>query len=222
MWGQIRRQVESQVAAAQVSEADLAGARLSAQTTLAADYFNLRYEDSLQTLLSQFVTYYEESARITRNEFNAGTVASTDLLEAETQVATTRANLVSTGILRSQYEHAIAVLTGHPPTDLSLPPGALTSTIPPIPVTLPSLLLQRRPDIAAAERTMEEENALIGVAISAFYPVVSLTVAASYAGNPIGSLIQVANRTWSLGATAVETLFNGGERTAAVRAARAT
>ena len=222
VWGQIRRQIESQVAGAQLSDAELASARLSAQTTLAADYFDLRYEDSLQTLLSQFVTYYEESARITRNEYSAGTVASTDLLEAETQVATTKANLVSVGILRAEYEHAIAVLTGHPPSDLSLPPGALTGTIPPIPVVFPSLLLQRRPDIASAERNMEGQNALIGVEISAFYPVISLTAAASYAGNPIGSLIQVADRTWSLGANAVETLFNGGDRTAAVRAARAS
>ena len=221
VWGQIRRQVESQVAAAQVSDAELAAARLSAQTTLATDYFDLRYEDSLQTLLSQFVTFYEQSVTITRNEFNAGTVASTDLLEAETQVATTKADLVSVGILRAEYEHAIAVLTGHPPADLSLAPGSLTNTIPPIPVTIPSLVLQRRPDIAEAERSMEQENALIGVAVSAFYPVISLTAAASYAGNPIGSLIQVANRTWSLGASAAETLFDGGDRTAAVRAARA-
>ncbi len=222
VWGQIRRQIESQVAAAQLSDADLANARLSAQATLATDYFNLRYEDSLQTLLSQFVAYYEESARITGNEYAAGTVASTDLLAAQTQVATTKAQLVSVGVLRAEYEHAIAVLTGHPPSDLSLAPGALTGTIPPIPVAVPSALLQRRPDIAAAERNMEEENALIGVAVSAFYPVISLSAAASYAGNPIGSLIQVANRTWSLGANAVETLFNGGERTAAVRAARAS
>ena len=221
VWGQIRRQIESQVAAAQVSDAALAGARLSAQTTLASDYFDLRYEDSLQTLLSQFVTFYEQSATITRNEFNAGTVASSDLLAAETQVATTKADLVSVGILRSEYEHAIAALTGHPPADLSLAPGALANTIPPIPVTIPSLLLQRRPDIAQAERSMEQENALIGVAVSAYYPVISLTAAASYAGNPIGSLIQVANRTWSLGASAAETLFNGGDRAAAVRAARA-
>ncbi len=222
VWGQVRRQVESQVAGAQLSEAQLAGARLSAQTTLAIDYFDLRYEDSLQTLLSQFVAYYEESARITGNEYNAGTVASTDLLEAQTQVATTKANLVSVGVLRAQYEHAIAVLTGHPPSDLSLAPGALTNTIPPIPVAVPSRLLERRPDVAVAERNMEGQNALIGVAISAFYPVISLTAAANYVGSPLGSLFRAANFTWSLGANAAETLFNGGERTAAVRAARAS
>ena len=221
VWGLIRRQVESQVAAAQVSEATLAAARLSAQTTLATDYFEMRYQDSLQTLLNEFVTFYEQSATITRNEYNAGIVASSDLLQAETLVAQTRAQAAAVGIQRSQYEHAIAVLTGHPPTDLSLPPGSLTSRIPAIPVTVPSLLLQRRPDIAEAERSMEQENALIGAAVAAFYPVISLSAAASYAGNPIGSLIQVANRSWSLGASAVQTLFEGGQRTAAVRAARA-
>ena len=222
VWGQIRRQVESQVAAAQVSDANLAAARLSAQTTLAVDYFDLRYEDSLQTLLSQFVTFYEESARITGNEYAAGTVASTDLLEAQTQVATTKAQLVAVGVQRALYEHAIAVLTGHPPSDLSLAPGALTGTIPPIPVAVPSRLLERRPDVASAERNMEEENALIGVAVSAFYPVISLTAAASYVGSPLGSLFRAANFAWSLGANAAETLFNGGDRVAAVRAARAS
>ncbi len=222
VWGAIRRQVESQVAAAQVSQATLDAARLSEQTTLATDYFEMRYQDSLQTLLNQFVVFYEQSEQITRNSTAAGVSAPSDLLQAETQTATTRAEAVQVGILRAQYEHAIAVLTGHPPSDLSLPPAPLASRIPAVPVTVPSLLLQRRPDIAEAERSMEEEDALIGVAIAAFYPTISLSAAASYAGNPLGSLIQVANRSWSLAASAAETLFDGGERTAAVRAARAT
>ena len=221
VWGAIRRQVESNVAAAQVSQATLDAARLSEQATLATDYFEMRYQDSLQTLLDQFVTFYQQSEQITRNSTAAGVSAPSDLLQAETQTATTRAEAVQVGILRAQYEHAIAVLTGHPPSDLSLPPAPLTNLIPAIPVTVPSLLLQRRPDIAEAERTMEQEDALIGVAVAAFYPTISLTAAASYAGNPLGSLIQVANRSWSLAASAVETLFDGGERTAAVRAARA-
>ena len=189
VWGAIRRQVESQVAAAQVSQATLDAARLSEQATLATDYFEMRYQDSLQTLLNQFVVFYEQSEQV--------------------------------GILRAQDEHAIAVLTGHPPADLGLSPAPLTAVIPAVPVTVPSLLLQRRPDIAEAERAMEQEDALIGVAIAAFYPTISLSAAASYAGNPLGSLIQVANRSWSLAASAAETLFEGGERSAAVRAARA-
>ena len=222
VWGAIRRQVESNVAAAQVSQATLDAARLSEQATLATDYFEMRYQDSLQTLLDQFVAFYQQSEQITRNSTAAGVSAPSDLLQAETQTATTRAEAVQVGILRAQYEHAIAVLTGHPPSDLSLPPAPLTSLIPAVPVTVPSLLLQRRPDIAEAERTMEQEDALIGVAVAAFYPTISLTAAASYAGNPLGSLIQVANRSWSLAASAVETLFDGGERSAAVRAARAS
>ena len=222
VWGAIRRQVESQVAAAQVSQATLDAARLSEQATLATDYFEMRYQDSLQTLLDQFVTFYEQSEQITRNSTAAGVSAPSDLLQAETQTATTKAEAVQVGILRAQYEHAIAVLTGHPPSDLSLVPAPLTNVIPAIPVTVPSLLLQRRPDIAEAERAMEQEDALIGVAIAAFYPTISLSAAASYAGNPLGSLIQVANRSWSLAASAAETLFEGGERSAAVRAAQAS
>ncbi len=222
VWGAIRRQVESQVAAAQVSQATLDAARLSEQATLASDYFEMRYQDSLQTLLNQFVSFYEQSEQITRNSTAAGVSAPSDLLQAETQTATTRAEAVQVGILRAQYEHAIAVLTGRPPADLGLSPAPLTAVIPAVPVTVPSLLLQRRPDIAEAERAMEQEDALIGVAIAAFYPTISLSAAASYAGNPLGSLIQVANRSWSLAASAAETLFEGGERSAAVRVARAS
>jgi len=221
IWGQIRRQVEGQVAAAQVSKATLDAARLSIQATLATDYFELRYQDSLQTLLNQFVAFYEQSEEITRNQYNAGVATPSDLLQAQTQVATTKAQAVAVGISRAQYEHAIAVLTGRPPAELTIELGALAQDVPAVPVTLPSLLLQRRPDIAEAERAMEEEDAQIGVAIAAFFPTISLSAAAGYAGDPLNSLIKVANRSWSLVASATETLFEGGERTAAVRAARA-
>ncbi|MCQ8241040.1 efflux transporter outer membrane subunit [Rhizosaccharibacter radicis] len=221
VWGQIRRQVESQVAAAQVSAAQLASARLSAQVDLATYYFEMRYQDSLQALLNRFVDAYAETERITRNEVSAGVAAPSDLLQAQTQLAQTRAQAVAVGIQRAQYEHAIAVLTGHAPADLSLSPAELTPHIPEVPVTVASLLLQRRPDIAQAERAMEEENALIGAAIAAFFPDISLSAAGGWAGDPLGSLIKVANRFWSLGASATEVLFNGGARTAEVRAARA-
>lgn len=221
VWGQIRRQVQAQASAAQVSAATLAAARLSIQTTLAIDYFNLRYQDSLQALLDRFVVYYQQAAQITRNSTNAGVSAPSDLLQAETQLATTQAQSVSVGIQRAQYEHAIAVLTGHPPADLSLAPGALTDRIPAIPVTIPSLVLQRRPDIAEGERTMEQQNALIGVAVAAYYPVISLSAVGQYVGDPVGGPFRAANQAWSLGATVAQSLFQGGERTAAVRAARA-
>ncbi len=223
VWGRIRRQVESDVAAAQSSAADLANASLSYQAALASDYFNLRAQDSLADLLNRTITSYEASLRITRNQYNAGLITTTPiaLLQAQTQLESTRAQAINVGVLRTQYEHAIAVLTGHPPAELDLPPAKLASFVPPIPVVLPATLLQRRPDIAAAERGMEQENALIGVQVAAFYPDISLSAAYGWTGNPIGSLIQVANRVWSLGATATEVLFEGGLRSADIEQARA-
>ena len=223
VWGRIRRQVESDVAAAQASAADLANATLSYQATLATDYFDLRYEDQLQILLDQTVASYEQSLLITRNQYQAGLLSATPtaLLQAETLLAQTRAQAVSIGVLRQQYEHAIAVLTGRPPEELALPSGTLAPTVPAIPVLLPATLLQRRPDISAAERAMEEENALIGVQVAAFFPDISLTAAYGWTGNPIGSLIQASNRLWSLGASATEILFEGGLRSASIAEARA-
>jgi NodT family efflux transporter outer membrane factor (OMF) lipoprotein len=222
VWGRIRRQVESDVAAAQVSAADLANATLSAQATLATDYFELRYQDALTDLLTQTVKAYADTLRITQNQYRAGTTDSSAYSAALTQLETARAQLVNAGVLRAQYEHAIAVLTGAAPADLTIAPAALTADVPVPPGVVPSVLLERRPDIAAAERTMQEENALIGVQIAAYYPDISLSALYGYSGNPIGSLIQAANRVWSLGATATETLFDGGLRSADVRAARAT
>ena len=223
VWGRIRRQVESDVAAAQASAADLANATLSYQATLATDYFNLRAQDSLQNLLDRTVASYAESLRITRNQYQAGlgTTSPTALLQAETLLQQTRAQAVSVGVLRAQYEHAIAVLTGRPPADLGLAPGDLPATVPAIPVLLPATMLQRRPDIAAAERTMEQENALIGVQVAAFFPDISLSAAYGWTGNPIGSLIQASNRLWSLGASATEVLFEGGFRSASITQTRA-
>ena len=224
VWGRIRRQVESDVASAQASAADIANAELSYQSTLATDYFDLRSEDSLQDLLDRSVASYERSLRITRNQYDAGLTAATPtaLLQAETLLEQTRAEAVNVGVLRTQYEHAIAVLVGRPPAGLSLAPALLTRYVPPIPVYLPASLLQRRPDVSAAERAMEEENALIGVQVAAFYPDISLSAAYGWSGNPIGSLIQASNRVWSLGASASQILFEGGLRSAAIDEARAT
>ena len=223
LWGRIRRQVESDVASAQASAADLANATLSYQATLAADYFDLRTQDSLQDLLDRTIASYTRSLQITQNQYDAGLTAATPaaLLQARTQLETTRAESINVGVLRAQYEHAIAVLTGLPPASLALAPAPLASFVPPIPVSLPAVMLQRRPDIAAAERAMEQENALIGVQVAAFYPDVSLSAAYGWSGNPIGSLIQASNRVWSLGASATEILFEGGLRSAAIEQARA-
>ena len=222
VWGRIRRQIESSAAAAQVSAADLVNAQLSAQVAVATDYFELRGSDALQRLLEQTVTEYERSLRITQNQYNAGTAARSDVITAQTQLETTRAQAINVGVARAQFEHAIAVLIGHPPAELTLPAASLAADVPVLPPSLPSTLLERRPDIAAAERAMEEENALIGVQVAAYYPDISLSALYGYVGSPLGSLIQASNRVWSLGAAASETLFEGGARPAAVAAARAT
>jgi NodT family efflux transporter outer membrane factor (OMF) lipoprotein len=222
VWGSVRRQIESSVSSAQVSAADLANAKLSAQATLAADYFDLRAEDSLAQLLTETVAAYRRALQITENQYRAGTTASTDYVTALALLQSTQAQLIAVGVQRAQFEHAIAVLTGHPPSDVTIAPAPLAADVPVLPPGLPSELLERRPDIAAAERAMQQENALIGVAVAAYYPTISLSALGEYAGNPIGQLFNVGNQIWSLGASASETVFNGGERRAAVLAARAT
>jgi NodT family efflux transporter outer membrane factor (OMF) lipoprotein len=221
LWGRIRRQVQSSVAAAQVSAADLASAELSAQSALASDYFQLRAADELENLLQQTIAAYRRSLEITQNQYAAGVAARSDVLAAQVQLQNTEASAISVGVSRAQFEHAIAVLVGRAPADLSIPPGPLASRIPVVPAGVPSTLLQRRPDISVAERTMAQENALIGVQVAAFYPVVTLQALFGYVGTPLSSLIQLSNRIWSLGAAATQTLFEGGARTAAVAAARA-
>jgi NodT family efflux transporter outer membrane factor (OMF) lipoprotein len=221
VWGRIRRQVESSTAAAQVSAADLANAKLSAQATLAADYFDLRAEDALAQLLVETTDAYRRALRIPENQYRAGTSSSIDYVTALAQLQSTEAQLVAVGVQRQQFEHAIAVLAGLPPADLTIPPGKLTAHVPVMPPGLPSALLERRPDVAAAERAMQEQNALIGVQIAAYYPDVSLTALGEYAGFPLAQIFNASNRFWSLGASASEPLFTGGLRAASVEAARA-
>jgi NodT family efflux transporter outer membrane factor (OMF) lipoprotein len=220
VWGRIRRQVQSDVAAAQVSAADLKNAALSAQGSLATDYVELEYEDSLQDLLQATVKAYQEALRITHDQVEAGTASPSDEASAITQLATAQATLVNVGVARGQFEHAIAVLAGLTPADLTIPHSPMPSAVPVVPPGVPSTLLQRRPDIAASERMMDEENALIGVQVAAFYPDITLSADYGWQGGPIGMLISAANRVWSLGANATETIFEGGARSAAVNAAR--
>ncbi|MEW6438476.1 MAG: efflux transporter outer membrane subunit [Pseudomonadota bacterium] len=222
VWGRIRRQVESQSAAAQVSAADLQNAKLSEQAALATAYFDLRAEDSLKVLLAQDVVTFQQTLDITRNQYKAGfSVTSGDVAAAAALVDSTRATLIATGVSRAQFEHDIAVLMGRPPAELAISPGALARKIPNIPVTVPSLLLERRPDIAAAERQMQEENALIGAAVANFYPDISLTGSFGYLGTtPLP--ITAAAETWSVAGAATQTIFDGGLRAADLAAARAT
>jgi NodT family efflux transporter outer membrane factor (OMF) lipoprotein len=220
IWGKIRRQVEANKAAAEVSAADLANATLSEQAALAADYIDLRGSDSLIALLRQTVAAYQRSLQITQNQANAGVATPLDVITAQTQLEGAQASLVNAGEARAQYEHAIAVLIGHAPAELSLPPGALMPDVPDIPAGVPSTLLERRPDIAAAEQAVAEENALIGVAIGAFYPDLTLSALGGFSADPIGGLFSASNALWSLGASASATIFEGGQRGAAVRAAK--
>jgi NodT family efflux transporter outer membrane factor (OMF) lipoprotein len=221
VWGRVRRQVESDVAGAQVSAADLANATLSAQGTLATTYFNLRYEDSLQTLLQRTVGNFRRALQIVSNQYRAGTSANNDVVTAQAQLESAQADLVGVGVQRQQFEHAIAVLTGQPPADLTIAPGALPDYVPVSPAGVPSALLERRPDVAAAERQMQQQNALIGVNVAAYYPDISLSALGGFSGDPLSRLINASNTLWSLGASGSESLFEGGLRTAQVAAAKA-
>lgn len=221
LWGKIRRQVQSDTAQAQASEADLANATLSAQASLASDYVYLRSADENIDLLKKTVGAYQESLRIAQNKYAAGTVSESDILTARTALDGAQSSLVAEYAVRAQYEHAIAVLMGHAPAELSIAPGPQIQFIPVAPPQVPSTLLQRRPDIAAAERQMDAENAQIGVQEAAFYPDLSLSALGGFAANPITELFTTSSTLWSLGTTATADLFTGGARGNAVKAAQA-
>ena len=219
IWGKIRRQIESQRAEAQASAADLASLRLSTQAELATDYFQLRFEDSLQQLLGKEVTALNQSLQIVRNQYRFGAAVSSDVAAAETQLQTVQAELIAIGVDRSKYEHAIALLIGQTPAAVGIPAAALPDGVPDIPVVLPSHLLERRPDVAAAEREMQSQNARIGVAIAAYYPDISLGAAFGYSG--VGALFRSANQLWGIAGSVSGTLLDAGGRSGSVAAARA-
>jgi NodT family efflux transporter outer membrane factor (OMF) lipoprotein len=222
IWGKVRRTIESQAAGAQATDADLANAKLSAQSSLATAYFELRETDSLHDLLDDTVKQYDRSLTITQNKKNAGTAAQSDVITAQALVLAAQAQEINTGVARAQFEHAIAVLMGRPPAGLSIPHGALAHGAPPVPVRLPSTLLERRPDIAAAERTMQQDNAQIGVAMAAYYPDLTLTGLLGAAGSPGVKSAGASNPVWSIGLSVAQTVFNGGLTDAQVAAARET
>src|ERR1700732_549566 len=197
LWGKIRRTVESDVAGAQVSAADLANAKLSAQSLLATAYYNLRAADALQALLDRTVVYYKKTLTITENQYKAGTASQADVATARTQVLTTEAQAINVGIMRAQFEHAIAALMGRPPEDLTIPPTPLGYKLPNIPVSVPSALLERRPDIASTERKMQQQNALIGANVALYYPDISLTGMFGFTGKG-GLAITLANEIWRI------------------------
>ena len=219
IWGKIRRQVQENTAAAQVSAADLANATLSAQASLATDYVDLRAADANIALYQQTVAAYQRSLQITLNQAAAGTAAPSDVLTARTALEGAQAQLIAAGASRAQYEHAIALLIGQAPSSLTIPPGGQIAAVPIAPPAVPATLLERRPDIAAAERTMAEQNAAIGVAVGAYYPDLTLSALGGYSADPIGGLFSVSNSLWSFGASATGTIFEGGARSAATAAA---
>jgi NodT family efflux transporter outer membrane factor (OMF) lipoprotein len=220
VWGKVRRQIESNTAAAQASAADLDNAKLSAQAQLATAYFNLLAADSLRDLLRRTIAEYKHTLTITQNQYNAGVVSRADVITAQTQLLAVEAQEINVGVMRAQFEHAIAILIGRPPAELTVAPHLLASGIPRIPVVVPSALLERRPDIAASERTMQQQNALIGVAEAAYFPDISLSSMISYIGT-IPLPFNAAHSIASIGANATQTLFNGGLTAAQVDAARA-
>jgi NodT family efflux transporter outer membrane factor (OMF) lipoprotein len=223
IWGSVRRTVESDVASAQASAADLAAVRLSAQATLAADYFQLRVEDELAQLLSDEVDAFGRSLQITQNRYNAGTAAKTDVMTATAQLENARAQQVATGVLRGEFEHAIAVLVGKPPAEVSLAVAKLPQEIAVMPPDLPSQLLERNPTVAANERLMASANARIGVAVAGYFPNITLGGSYGQQSNMLHTLFNAASSIWSFGLTNVTLpIFNGGLTSAQVAAARAT
>jgi NodT family efflux transporter outer membrane factor (OMF) lipoprotein len=222
LWGKIRRTVEGAKANAQASAADLANAKLSAQSELATDYLQLRLADADKKLLTATLDGYAKSLQITQNKYAAGVAAKSDVLQAQTTLDNAKASLVDLDIQRTQNEHAIAVLIGQAPADLTIAPLAeWAPQIPTTPELTPSVLLQRRPDIAAAERLMQNANAQIGVQTAGYFPDINLSASYGFASNALSALFKSSSSMWSLGATGTQVLFDAGATHARVAEAKA-
>jgi NodT family efflux transporter outer membrane factor (OMF) lipoprotein len=221
IWGQIRRTVESDRASAQASAAALAAAQLSAQGTLATDYFELRAQDQLQRLLDDTVVAEQLSLKLTESRYRFGVAAKADVVSAEAQLLSSQAQQINAKIQRALLEHAIAVLIGQQPADFSLSPTTMRMDVPTVPAGVPSTLLERRPDVAEAERKVAAANAQIGVATAAYFPSLTLSGSDQYTSSRLHKLISLPNRAWSFGPSLVETVFDGGLRRAQVAQARA-
>lgn len=221
IWGQIRRTVESDRASAQASAAALAAATLAAQSELAIDYFALRAQDQLQRILDNIVVAEQQSLKITESRYHFGVAAKADVVTAQAQLLNSQAQQINAKIQRGILEHAIAVLLGQQPASFSLVPTALRADVPTVPADVPSALLERRPDVAEAERKMAAANAQIGVAKAAYFPNLSLSGSDDYTHDAFSRLFEVPNRVWSIGPQLAETIFDGGLRRAQVAQARA-
>jgi NodT family efflux transporter outer membrane factor (OMF) lipoprotein len=212
VWGRVRRTVEASRAEAQASAADLEGVRLSLHAELATDYFQLCELDAEEQLLSSTVKAYEQALDLTQNRFKGGVASDVDVAQAQTQLETTRAQAIDIDVQRAQFEHAIAVLMGQPASKFSLASSPLTLTPPVIPAGMPSELLERRPDVAAAERRIAAANANIGVAKAAYFPNISLTTSGGFESNTITNLLSGPSGFLVAGASAIVTAFDAGRR----------
>jgi NodT family efflux transporter outer membrane factor (OMF) lipoprotein len=216
VFGSIRRTVAANRDTAQATDADLENARLTFQAQLAEFYFELQGQDSQAALLQRTLVGYQQYLQLTKERFSVGVASGSDVAQAETQLNTTQAQLVDLGVARAQFEHAIATLVGKPPAELTIPPTVLKILPPPVPVGLPSTLLERRPDIAAAERRVAAANEEIGVAKAAFFPSLIFSATGGLESTSLGNWISLPSRFWSLGPQFTEVLFSGGKRHAQV------
>ncbi|WP_233865993.1 efflux transporter outer membrane subunit [Paraburkholderia adhaesiva] len=221
LWGKVSRTVGAQEAGQQGAAADLANARLSAQATLAQTYFALRSLDAQQKLLDDTVAAYQRSLQLTQNQYAQGVVGRADVIQAQTQLQSAQAAAIDNGVARAQDEHAIAVLIGQPASTFSIPPLPLTATPPVVPLSMPSALLERRPDIASAERKAAAANEQIGVAMSAFFPSLTISASGGFESSVFSQLLSMPSRFWTLGPSLAGTIFDAGLRSAQTEAARA-
>jgi NodT family efflux transporter outer membrane factor (OMF) lipoprotein len=221
-WGRVSKNVESYREQAQASAADLAVVNLSMHADLAVDYFAARTLDAEQKLLQNTVGQFEQALQLNEERYKGGLASEVEVEQARTILETTRAQLVDVGVARAQYEHAAAVLVGKPPEDFSLPPLPLTTPPPPIPVGVPSELLERRPDVAASERRVASANAQVGFAKASYYPLLNLVASGGFESGTITTLLQGPSALWSVGGAAAATILDGGRRHAANDEAKAS
>ena len=215
LWGRVRQTVLASRASAQASAADLESVSLSLHAELALDYFQLRASDAERQIIDQTVAAYERALELTTNRYNGGIASAVDVAFAQTQLESARAQSIDIQLRRAQFEHAIATLMGQPPAAFSVAPAPLASNLPELPPGLPSGVLERRPDIAAAERRMAAAHAQLGLARTAYFPTVSLIGTAGAEGSSLGNWLKMASNLWTVGPAAVMALFDGGRRRAA-------
>jgi NodT family efflux transporter outer membrane factor (OMF) lipoprotein len=217
LFGRVRNTVRASANAAQASAADLENTRLTVQAEVAVDYFSIRGQDALKKLLDDTVVSFQESLRLTQALYETGIDSDEAVAQAETQLESAQAQDTNLGILRSQFEHAVATLVGQPASSFSISTEPLKADPPAIPYAVPSQLLERRPDIAASERLMAQANAQIGIAVAAYYPTVTLSASAGLETTSFTKWFTWPSRFWSVGPSATETLFDGGLRRATVQ-----